>query len=141
MAFDIHQKRTELNLTLEEIANFVGVSKSTVKKWESGYIKNMRRDKIIKLATILKVSPMEILHSVSDLTPSSDAALTINDNFVKPLTELLVETFKVSLDGSYAIVFEGRKLTLVPSKSTMLSKIIELINHQNAGQTKSFVIK
>lgn len=59
--FDIEARRKELNLTLEQIGNYVGVSKSTVKKWESGYIDNMKRDKIALLAQILKVSPLEII--------------------------------------------------------------------------------
>lgn len=50
-------KRTEHKLTLEEIGNAVGVSKATVKRWESGEIKNLRRDKIAKLAKVLEVSP------------------------------------------------------------------------------------
>jgi len=35
----IESRRSELGITLEEIGSFVGVSKSTVKKWESGFIK------------------------------------------------------------------------------------------------------
>ena len=61
MAVDIQFRRRELNLTLEQIGNYVGVSKSTVKKWESGNIKNMRRDKIVLLSQILRVSPLDIL--------------------------------------------------------------------------------
>ncbi|MBO5415138.1 MAG: helix-turn-helix transcriptional regulator [Clostridia bacterium] len=34
----IKERRLELGLTLEEVANAVGVAKSTVKKWESGQI-------------------------------------------------------------------------------------------------------
>lgn len=59
--FDIEKRRKELNLTLEQIGNYVGVSKSTVKKWETGFIDNMKRDKIALLAQVLKVSPLEIL--------------------------------------------------------------------------------
>ena len=57
----IATRRKELGLTLEDIAQYVGVSKSTVKKWESGYIKNMKRDKMALLAGILKISPMALL--------------------------------------------------------------------------------
>ena len=32
----IYDRRKELGLTLEEVGNAVGVSKSTVKKWENG---------------------------------------------------------------------------------------------------------
>ena len=41
---DLEKRRKELGLTLEEVGNFVGVSKSTVKKWETGFIDNMKRD-------------------------------------------------------------------------------------------------
>lgn len=43
----IYNRRKELGLTLEEVGNAVGVSKSTVKKWENGFISNMRRDKMV----------------------------------------------------------------------------------------------
>lgn len=57
----IKQRRLELDLTLEEVGNIVGVSKSTVMKWETGYIENMKRDKIVLLAKALKVSPLWIM--------------------------------------------------------------------------------
>lgn len=53
--------RLEKGMTLEELGNKVGVGKSTVRKWETGMIANMRRDKIEKLAIALDVSPLEIL--------------------------------------------------------------------------------
>ena len=53
----IKQRREELGLTLEEVGNIVGVGKSTVRKWETGDIANMRRDKIAKLAVALRTSP------------------------------------------------------------------------------------
>lgn len=62
----IHTRRTELNLTLEEIGNYVGVSKSTVKKWEDGYISNMKRDKIASLAKILKINPVALITGNSE---------------------------------------------------------------------------
>lgn len=57
----IAARRKELGLTLEQVGNFVGVGKSTVKKWETGYIANMRRDKIPMLAKILQMSPTEFI--------------------------------------------------------------------------------
>jgi len=57
----IKNRRLELDLTLEEVGNIVGVSKSTVMKWETGYIENMRRDKIALLAKALHVSPLWIM--------------------------------------------------------------------------------
>lgn len=49
--------RKEKDMTLEELGQRVGVGASTVRKWEEGMIKNMRRDKIQSLADALGVSP------------------------------------------------------------------------------------
>lgn len=58
---DIKSRRIELNLTLEQVGDLVGVGKSTVRKWETGDIENMKRDKIVKLAKALRVSPSYIM--------------------------------------------------------------------------------
>ena len=54
-------RRKELGLTLEDVAKIVGVGKSTVRKWETGDIANMKRDKIALLSKALKVSPAFIM--------------------------------------------------------------------------------
>ena len=61
MNYDIQRRRKELGLTLEQVGKIVGVSKSTVRKWETGYIENMKRDKIALLAQALQTSPLEIM--------------------------------------------------------------------------------
>lgn len=53
--------RESRGLTLEQLGDIVGVGKSTVRKWETGDIANMRRDKIEKLANAFHVSPLYIL--------------------------------------------------------------------------------
>ncbi len=54
----IRDRRNELNLTLEDVGNAVGVTKSTVKKWEDGFISNMKRDKLAELAKVLQLDPV-----------------------------------------------------------------------------------
>lgn len=54
-------RRLEKNLTLDEVAHMVGVSAPTISRWESGDIANMRRDKIVKLAQALDMSPAVIM--------------------------------------------------------------------------------
>ena len=53
----IRDLRAKHGLTLEQVAQQVGVGRSTVRKWETGIIENMRRDKIAKLATALHTTP------------------------------------------------------------------------------------
>ena len=57
----IRMRRKELKMTLKEVANAVGVSEATVSRWESGDIKNMRRDKIAALARVLDVPPAVLM--------------------------------------------------------------------------------
>jgi len=61
MARKIKELRKEKGLTLEEVAKIVGVGKSTVRKWETGMIANMRRDKIAALAMALGTTPMYLM--------------------------------------------------------------------------------
>lgn len=55
--FDLRKER---GLTLEEVGQAVGVGRSTVRKWETGQIASMKRDKIKKLSDCLGVSPAYI---------------------------------------------------------------------------------
>lgn len=57
----IKSRRTDLGLTLEDVARKVGVSSATISRWESGDIKNMRRDKISKLSSALQIDPAVLM--------------------------------------------------------------------------------
>ena len=79
----IHDRRMELGLTLEEVGNAAGVSKSTVKKWEDGFISNMRRDKIAALAKVLHINPVSLINGeLVLLNQSNDFYLTDHEKEV-----------------------------------------------------------
>lgn len=61
MVVKLKERRKELNMTLEEVAQKVGVGKSTVRKWENGDIENIGRSNIVKLAKALKVTPYFVM--------------------------------------------------------------------------------
>lgn len=62
MAKKIRELRKEKGLTLEQVGNMVGVGKSTVRKWETGMIANMKRDKISALAKALGTTPAYLMN-------------------------------------------------------------------------------
>ena len=64
--------RTEKGMTLEQLGNKCDVGKSTVRKWENGMIKDMRRDKIEKLANALDVSPSHFFEYDSSNEKNTD---------------------------------------------------------------------
>ena len=81
----IKKRRLELELTLEQVGNYVGVGKGTVAKWESGFISNLGRDKIAKLSEILQISPLDIIYDNIE-TPHDIITNEKNEN--KSLSEI-----------------------------------------------------
>lgn len=81
MAQRIRELRREKGLTLEQVADVVGVGKSTVRKWETGMIANMRRDKIASLAKALGTTPAYLMgwEDTDDLTSQSAAKQDVPD--------------------------------------------------------------
>ena len=57
----VKSRRLELGLTLEDVAKAVGVSAPTIQRYESGDIKNIRKDKIKALADALQLTPTYLM--------------------------------------------------------------------------------
>ena len=93
----IRERRLELNLTLEDVGNAVGVSKSTVKKWEDGFISNMRRDKIASLAKVLRINPVSLINGELVLKNQN------NDFFLSEHEKQLVIAYRKHPDMQNAV--------------------------------------
>ena len=97
---NINEQRKKLNLTLKDVADYVGVSEATVSRWGSRNIANMRRDRISALAEILKVSTIDIMGiTESDESPqltSKGVLIPIlgYERAAKPPNPLFVNAFK-----------------------------------------------
>ena len=102
---DIKKRRLELGLTLQEVADKVGVTKATVMRWETGAIENMRRDKVDKLATALNVSPLAIMDLEVDY-----AFKGIND------TDIIVEVPKKSTSALAKVFAYAEKIMQLPEE-------------------------
>lgn len=66
----LKSRRTELGLTLKEVADACEVSESTVSRWESGDIGDMRRRKIASLSKILHISAAVLVGEAPEITES-----------------------------------------------------------------------
>jgi len=120
----ISKLRVEQNMTLEELGNKVGVGKSTVKKWESGAIENMRRDKIGKLAAALNVSPAELMGWDEPISLEPDEMQTerLAHYYVNTETARLADEIKDNPD--LKVLFDASK-NLTPEN---IKFVIEMIN-------------
>lgn len=57
----LKERRNALHLTLLQIANKLNVTEATVQRYESGEIKNIKYETIIKLSEILHCTPSYLL--------------------------------------------------------------------------------
>ena len=54
-------RREELNMSYQTLSEKVGISKSTLQRYETGYIKNMPVDKLEEIDDALSVSPAYLM--------------------------------------------------------------------------------
>lgn len=57
----IKERRLALNLTLLEVAEQIGVKEATMQRYESGEIKNVKHETIVKLAKIFNCTPQYLM--------------------------------------------------------------------------------
>lgn len=108
----IKNRRIELNLLLSDVAEAVGVNISTVSRWEAGEIANMGRDKVVKLAKVLKISPAVIMGWDENI--EFHRSLDIESRFNDMLVELSIR--------NDAFNFGGQELT--PNQVEMIKGML-----------------
>ena len=91
MAQRIKELRKEKELTLEQVADIVGVGKSTVRKWETGMIANMKRDKIASLAKALGTTPEYLMGWEEKKSSPNEQELTEGEKTLLELFRLVPE--------------------------------------------------
>ena len=57
----IRARRIELNMTMDDLGNAIGVQRSAINKYEKGIITDLKRSTIQALANALGVSPLYLL--------------------------------------------------------------------------------
>ena len=62
----IRKRRIELNMTMDDLGNAIGVQRSAINKYEKGIITDLKRSTIQALANALGVSPLYLLEEDED---------------------------------------------------------------------------
>jgi transcriptional regulator with XRE-family HTH domain len=57
----IKQKREELGLSAEQLGEKIGKAKTTIYRYESGFIDKMPSDILLKIANVLGVTPLYLM--------------------------------------------------------------------------------
>lgn len=97
----IKRRRTELGLTLKDVANALGVAESTVSRYESSEIQNMGIDKIEALSKILRCSPAYLM--------GWDDNISTNKNLLNlsPLEKEIITRYRQADEISKAMVHKA----------------------------------
>lgn len=78
------QRREELGMSYQALSDKVGISKSTLQRYETGSIKNMPVDKLEEIADALRVSPAYLMGwEESVTTPTTIAAHFDSDEYTE----------------------------------------------------------
>ena len=109
MAQRIKKLRKEKDLTLEQVADIVGVGKSTVRKWETGMIANMKRDKIASLAKALGTTPEYLMGWEEKESSPNELQLTEGEM-------AMVELFRLVPEDRQQLVLEMIRAALSTQK-------------------------
>lgn len=104
----IYELRKQNNMTLEEVGEIVGVGKSTVRKWETGEIANMRRDKISKLAEALHTTPAYLMGWPEE----NEKSVPVSEGALSDEEKLLIELFRQIPSESRPLVLSMIKAAL-----------------------------
>ena len=89
--------RLQAGMTLDEVAQKVGVSRQTIQRYESGVIQNIPSDNIEKIANILGVSPGVLMgwespdHTAEDIRSNAPPPLRGDARSRKQLEKLLAD--------------------------------------------------
>lgn len=104
----IKRLRSERKMTLEQVAAIVGVGKSTVRKWETGMIANMGRDKIALLAKALGTTPAYLMGWKEESeSKNSPDELTLTEG-----EETLLRLFRLVPENQQAMVLDMIRVAL-----------------------------
>lgn len=97
---NIKKARLQQNMTLDDVAKIVGVSRQTIQRYESGVIGNIPSDKIEKIAMALRTTPGALMGWDSD-TPAN------NGYYSDPDVVALAEELRT--DPNRRILFDATK--------------------------------
>ena len=131
----IRNLREQAGYTLEELGKRVGVGKSTVRKWETGMIENMGRDKIEKLADVFGVSPNYLIKEDEELSTKQIRNPLGYQFFAAPKEKEPTDLSSGELNKRV------RKLS--PEFLTMLTRFLDLAedNPESAERFLSFAVQ
>jgi len=134
----IRVRRIELNLTMKELGDKIGVSGATISRWESGLISSMKQDKIAMLCKVLKLNPTSFIQQLPaeytvapkpktvPIVSQQPGTQTLLEKLFADEPEILNEVQNINIDGNlkdndgaYTLTPEGEMLVKLAIKNAI----------------------
>lgn len=118
IGYRIKQRREELGLTLEDIALYVKVARSTIQRYEAGSITRPKLPVLYSISQALQVSPDWLLGITDDPAPTApvraEKTAALAGDGLSPLDVKLIELLRC--------LTEDQKRLLLAQIETLLSQ-------------------
>ena len=123
----LRRLRLQNNMTLDDIAKYLGVQRPAIYKYEHGLIKNPRRSTILKLAKMFNVSPAYLLGiDGSNATPTQTAVkIPVLGTVVAGIPMETVENIIGYEEVAQAMAAQGELFALRVEEHSMEPRICE----------------
>ena len=123
----IRKRREDLKLTIDQVSTFIGVSKSTVSRWETGDIKKIKRSHLFLLANILHL-PIETLLGLEN-KEVENAELVLKRNELISQIEKIKDTNKLDDVMTFIKTFILKHHKKSPHRTTKMWGQTQRITH------------
>lgn len=102
----IHDKREEIHMSVEELADKLGVTRQSVYRWENGSVKNIDRDYITRMAAMFHVTPEWLMHledspkvtATYNAPGKEPVTVTVNKEPIMGAASLRAQLYKAAVD-------------------------------------------
>jgi len=109
----IKERREMLGLTLEQVADRLGLQKSAISKYERGAVENIKRSHIMKLAEMLECDPAYLMGFTDNV--EGDGNDYYIDDYARDLARFLHQ------NPEYRVAFDATRKVKAEDLETVIS--------------------
>ncbi|WP_058989895.1 XRE family transcriptional regulator [Anaerococcus rubeinfantis] len=126
----IKKRRSQLNMTLDDVGKLVGVTRATIQRYENGNIINIPSDKIELIAKALRTTPSYLMGWEEDKKQTNKLLTNEEKEILEPYNQLNTEGKNKSVEYTW---------DLVASNKYEKTETVEIIGGAAAGNGFSYI--
>lgn len=126
----IKKRRSQLNMTLDDVGKLVGVTRATIQRYENGNIINIPSDKIELIAKALRTTPSYLMGWEEDKKQTNKFLTNEEKEILEPYNKLNTEGKNKSVEYTW---------DLVSSNKYEKTETVEIIGGAAAGNGFSYI--